>query len=70
MSTQAGEVRAVMGQPASMIGAPGPREPEAYSAAVDMDSTRLRGGVEVDWGNQPPEAKCSLALIGQFLQME
>lgn len=31
MSTQTGEERAVKRQPESVIGAPGPREPEAYS---------------------------------------
>lgn len=49
--TGRGRERAVMGQPASVIGAPGPRGPEAYSAAVDMDSTRLGGGGEEEWGS-------------------
>lgn len=73
MSAQAREMKAVVGQPASVIGAPGPRDPGAHGAAVDVDSTRLRGGEEEGrgcWQSAPRGQTLSLALTGQFLQME
>lgn len=43
-----------------------------HTAAEDMASTRLRGGMEEEWGSwqSAPEVKCSRAPTGQFLQME
>lgn len=43
-----------------------------HTAAEDMASTRLRGGIEEEWGSwqSAPEVKCSRAPTGQFLQME
>jgi len=73
MSAQAREMKAVVGQPASVLGAPGPRDPGAHGAAVDVDSTRLRGGEEEGrgcWQSAPRGQTLSLALTGQFLQME
>ena len=49
-----------------MIGALGPWEPEAYSAAVDMDSTRLRGGIEEAVDNNPQRPKALLLLLARF----
>lgn len=52
--------------------APGSLERTADSAAVDLDSTTPRGGVERNGtvGNRTLEGKCSLAPTGQFMQME
>lgn len=43
-----------------------------HTAAVEVDSTRLRGRAEEKWGSwqSAPEAKWSLGPTGQFMQME